>query len=168
VLGLAITCERAQRLGACEVAFLGDLERVLAAAHDHHGQAESLAQRRVVGRGDAVPARHRMRVLDHGAREALGRLHPPEPLACDRAHDRPGLVDLLERVDDRQRRHRAVAAPRLRDHALDHVVGHQRPRGVVDQHRLDVLGHVLEPVGHALGALPTAGRHQQPVDVALE
>ena len=46
------------------------------------------------------------------ARKALRRLRAPQSLALDRPHDASVVVDLLERVDDRQRRDRAAVPPR--------------------------------------------------------
>ena len=70
--------EREERLGAGEVALLGDLQRALAAAHHDHRLANALHQRRVVGGVVAAILGGAMRAHDHVARESLRRLRAPQ------------------------------------------------------------------------------------------
>src|SRR5207249_8198290 len=83
-----------------------DLEIVRRVGDDLHGEARALAQLRVVGgRGIAV-REPGVRSLDHGSREPLRRLRPPEPVSWYGFRDTL-LLDVFDSIGNGYRRHGA-------------------------------------------------------------
>ena len=124
-----------------------------------HSAASSVA----VTRARRAPATCACSITSRG--NPCGVCARQSALAIDRAHDRPGVVDFLERVDDRQRGDRAVSAARLGDHAIDRRVARRAgaPRRGRAR-RCASSGRSSSPFAHRLAARrvrrwrPAAGR----------
>ena len=96
-------------------------------------------------------------LAQHRRDERLRRLHRGELAPRQRLHDRP-VLHPLDRVGEREPGHRPVPAlVQRRQQALDHRVGDERPRRVVDEDHRSVLGDLPHADPHRLGPRRTAG-----------
>jgi len=77
-------------------------------------------------------------------------------------------ADALERVADRQPRYDAVPALReRREHSLDHLVGQEWPRGVVDEDDERVRRHLGKARTHRIAPRLAAGHASVHLAAAL-
>src|SRR3954468_10363783 len=91
--------------------------------------------------------------------EGLRSLHRPETLARHRLLYAAVRADALQRVADREAGDGAVPALReRREHPLDHLVGHERARSVVDEDDKRVGRHLGKTRPHRI-APRLAARH---------
>ena len=96
--------KRKESLSSRKVRLCPDLHRPLASRERRRRtSSQSLAQRGIVGCADPLCLCLPMRAHDHLAWKSLRRLGPPQSVSLDGStRDATGLIDLLERVDNRQ------------------------------------------------------------------
>lgn len=123
--------------GTLQVGRGGDLESPLGASDVPHGMTRRSEQRRIVGVLGATVACRDVRGLEQRPREPLRRLRRGEFGTVDGGDD-DTVHDLLEGVDDGQRRDHADICRHRRGDRIDLRRRGERARRIVHQHRLDV------------------------------
>src|SRR4029077_13207107 len=103
-----------------------------------------------------------VRALDHSPRESLWRLRAPQPFPRYGSRN-PLPINVLDGVADRDRGHGANAGAGTRDHAVDRLATHERPRPAVHEHDLYVAPESPEPGAHRVAARAPAREHAQPL-----
>ena len=115
-----------------------------------HRQSRPFRERRVVGEIAAAIARGAaMGIENHIEAKRLRRLRDAQPRALRRGLDIAAVADQLDGVGDGDRRNRSAGAAGGVDRARNHRRRHERPRRVVDQDDVGLLGSPALRARHA-------------------
>src|SRR5215211_3504066 len=124
-------------LGEGEIALGCDFHRPLASRYYHDGNAESLAQRRVVGCRDSCADCFAVCTLDHLARKRLWGLSAHYSRAIDLVACNSIVIDAHESVVNRDACRYSISLQCFDDHVVNHLVRYKRSRSIMNDYDRD-------------------------------